>query len=232
MTVRARALGPVVALVLAVTAAGCSDAATVPADTAPPADSAPYLPATTVPAAQPGAVLVERRRYTFPVAGDTSFAATHHDYPATDIFADCGTPVVAPASGTIAGVSRSDRWASGADDPAVRGGRSWTLLGDDGARYYGSHLRRIEPGIAAGVWVRAGQRLGEVGASGNAAGTGCHLHFGISPVCGRDADWWVRRGAVPTYPYLRAWQRGRDRSPVAETDRWQRVNGCRPAPPD
>lgn len=75
-------------------------------------------------------------------------------------------------------------WDSDSDDPALRGGLSVTLVGDDGVRYYASHLRAINPGIEAGTRVEAGQPFGEVGDTGNAAGTGCHAHFGISPPCG------------------------------------------------
>lgn len=213
------------ALLAAGLVVGCSGERMLPADSEPP---------VTAPSLQPtaeGQVLAEDRDYTFPIDGDTSYGAAHHDYPATDIFADCGTPVVAPVSGTMAGVRRTDRYAAGADDPALRGGRSWTLLGDDGVRYYGSHLADIDSSVAAGTWVRSGQRIGRVGESGNAAGTGCHLHFGISPVCDRDGDWWVRRGVVAPYPYLQAWEAGRDRTPLDEIDRWERTNGCPSEPP-
>lgn len=212
--------------------AGCSEERMLPADTDLPV-TAPSLQPTAA-----GQVLAEDRDYTFPVEGDTSYGATHHDYPATDIFADCGTPVVAPVSGTVVGVRRTDRYAAGEDDPGLRGGRSWTLLGDDGVRYYGSHLAAIAPTVAAGTWVMSGQRIGRVGDSGNAAGTGCHLHFGISPACGLvggsetrpNTDWWTRRGVIATYPYLQAWQAQRKLSPAKETGSWERRSGCPPDP--
>lgn len=222
------AVGACAALLVAGLGAACSGERMLPADTRPPAPTPSLQPTARAP------VLAENRDYRFPVDGDTSYGATHHDYPATDIFADCGTAVVAPVSGTVVGVRRTDRYTSGVDDPALRGGRSWTLVGDDGVRYYGSHLAAVEPSIGSGTWVRAGQRLGRVGQSGNAAGVGCHLHFGVSPVCAGDgdpdSDWWIRRGVIPTYPYLQAWADGRDRSPAGEAATWQQRNGCPPAP--
>ena len=55
------------------------------------------------------------------------------------------------------------------------------MLGDDGVRYYLAHLQAIDDAIEPGVEVTAGQRLGEIGRSGDASA--CHLHFGISPPC-------------------------------------------------
>lgn len=105
-----------------------------------------------------------------------------------------------------------------------------SLLGDDGVRYYGSHLRRVADGIDVGVRVRAGQRLGEVGRTGNANNV-CHLHFGISPPCtGRDG-WWIRRGVVWPAPYLNSWRRKGNKEPSAEVAAWHRRHGCPKAPP-
>jgi len=60
--------------------------------------------------------------------------------------------------------------------------------------------------------VVAGQRLGLTGKSGDARFTDAHLHFGISHPTTPE-DWEVRRGEVPPYDYLRAWQRGEDAIP-------------------
>lgn len=61
-----------------------------------------------------------------------------------------------------------------------RGGLSISVIGSGGVRYYGLHLSKIETGIASGVAVVAGQKLGEIGSSGSARGTAPHLNFGIS----------------------------------------------------
>ncbi|NTW02953.1 MAG: M23 family metallopeptidase, partial [Oscillochloris sp.] len=99
------------------------------------------------------------------------------------------------------------------DDAAVRGGISVALIGDDGVRYYGSHLSAVADGIDPGVRVAAGQLLGLTGNSGNARSTPPHLHFGISHPTTPD-DWKVRRGEISPYPYLRAWQRGEQVTPA------------------
>src|SRR3712207_6591668 len=55
------------------------------------------------------------------------------------------------------------------------------MIGDadpKGLHYYMAHLRD-QPLVKAGDHVSAGQLLGYVGDSGNAAGKGAHLHIGI-----------------------------------------------------
>jgi peptidoglycan LD-endopeptidase LytH len=167
-----------------------------------------------------------RRDYRFPVRGRTSYGRAHHDYPATDVFAPCRTRVVAPVGGVVLEVSRRDRYRPGPDRPALRGGRFWSLRGHDGVRYYGSHMRALAPRTRPGNRVRAGALLGRVGQSGNARGTGCHVHFGLSPVCARTGDWWVRRGVVRPFRFLRSWQRGHDLSPARAVRRWRAAHGC------
>jgi murein DD-endopeptidase MepM/ murein hydrolase activator NlpD len=170
--------------------------------------------------------------YRFPVAGKVTYGRSHHDYPATDIFARCGSAFVAAADGTIESVSSTDRWRAGTNRGPDRGGLSVSVLGRDGVRYYGSHLRAVRSGVKVGVAVRAGAELGEVGQTGSAEGTGCHLHFGISPACPalHGADWWNRRGAIPPAPFLDAWRRGGSPSPVGTVAAWQRAHGCPTAP--
>jgi murein DD-endopeptidase MepM/ murein hydrolase activator NlpD len=190
------------------------------------------------PSAVPSAVAPDpsaaasARGYTFPVrpAADASFGATHHDYPATDVFAPCGDAFVAPTSGMIVEVSTVDRWDPGHDRGATRGGLSITLGGADGVRYYGSHLRRIAPGLRPGTRVRTGTPLGVVGRTGNARFTSCHVHFGISPACRLPGEWWIRRGVVSPWPYLTSWRSGGQRSPVTEVGAWRRAHGCPRAP--
>ncbi len=182
------------------------------------------VPGVTSPSSADG---VDRE---FPVAGPTSYGSAHHDYPATDVFAACGTPVVAPVDGVVLELSRRDRWRRSTDRGAQRGGKSFSIRGDDGARYYGSHLRVVRRSLHRGDRVRAGRRIGRVGASGSAAGTGCHLHVGLSPVCARRGDWWVRRGVVAPYRFLRSWERDVDRSPRRAVRGWQRDHGCPQAP--
>jgi murein DD-endopeptidase MepM/ murein hydrolase activator NlpD len=152
--------------------------------------------------------------YVFPVAGcEVNYARAHHDYPATDILAKKGCAFVAPIDGVIDEVNRVDTWSGKVNAGITRGGLSVSLIGVDGVRYYGSHLRSIYKTIQPGLVVKAGQRLGSVGATGSARGTSPHLHFGISWPTPADT-WWVRRGAVLPWKYLDAWKAGKDLSPA------------------
>lgn len=174
--------------------------------------------AATVAAANPaGAAGAAARTYTFPIRGcAASYAHTHHDYPATDVFADYGCRFVAPIAGHVSEVSRVDHWSPGTNRGADRGGLSVSIVGADGVRYYGSHLARIAAGIKPGVKVLRGRTLGFVGHSGDASAT--HLHFGISWST-PPGKWWIRRGEVWPWRYLDAWRAGRvHRSPVTAVD--------------
>ena len=153
--------------------------------------------------------------HVFPLqpASVCDYSDGHHDYPANDIFCPIGTEVVAVTDGVVDFVSRTDEWDPAVDDPALRGGLSVAIVGDDGVRYYGSHLSAVDPGVRVGDRVVAGQRLGLSGDSGNAAGIDPHLHFGISRPTTPE-DWMVRRGEVNPYPYLQAWERGEDVTPT------------------
>lgn len=185
---------------------------------ATPEKTAGRKPAVTAPAGL---------RYVFPVqASNVAFHPTHSKYPATDIFADCGEPAVATTSGVVLEVSRRDEYVKGAPDGPLNGGLSVSILGDDGVRYYGSHLSKVQAGIKAGVRVTAGQPVGKVGRTGNANNV-CHLHYGISPACAGTGDWKVRRGVVWPAPFLRSWRNGGGKSPVAVVGKWKKSHGCR-----
>lgn len=134
---------------------------------------------------------------------------------------------VAVVNGRVDEVSRIDRWNIRTDRGADRGGLFVSVIGDDGARYYGSHLRSVATGIVPGRRVRRGDRLGTVGNTGSARGIQPHLHFGISwPT--RPGVWWVRRGMVQPAPYLDAWRAGRHTSPATAV---RRAHGSRDVPP-
>jgi murein DD-endopeptidase MepM/ murein hydrolase activator NlpD len=129
------------------------------------------------------------------------------------MFTARGCAFVAPVDGRVDEVSRRDLWDPASDRGADRGGRSVSVVGIDGVRYYGSHLEAVAPGIVPGVRVRAGQPLGRIGNSGSARVTAVHLHFAISwPT--RPGIWWVRRGMIQPAPYLDSWRAGGDLSPV------------------
>jgi len=130
-------------------------------------------------------------RFSFPVqSASAHYARTHHDYPAADIFAPCGTSVVAPVNSMVEETKTVDRWRRATDNPNERSGLLVALVDPRGVRYYGSHLAtvRVRPGQA----VSRGAKVGTVGETGNAAGTGCHLHFGLSRSC--RTGWQIRAG--------------------------------------
>jgi peptidoglycan LD-endopeptidase LytH len=180
-------------------------ATAIPAATATPARSRTPQPATQEATAF---------HYVFPVRseGKINYGRYHHDYPAVDIFCPVGSEFVAVTGGVVDFVSREDTWTPAINDGATRGGLSVAIIGDDGVRYYGSHLSQVADGISPGVRVEAGQLLGRTGKSGDARYTDAHLHFGISHPTVPE-DWEIRRGEVPPYNYLRAWQRGEDVTP-------------------
>ena len=154
--------------------------------------------------------------YVFPVADcKVNYARAHHDYPATDILAKQGCKFVSPVEGVVDEVNRTDVWSGKTNLGPERGGLSVSIIGTDGVRYYGSHLRTIVKSIEPGVAVKAGQIIGTIGSTGSARGTSPHLHFGISwPTPTQANVWWVRRGAVLPWKYLDAWNAGKDLSPV------------------
>ena len=78
-----------------------------------------------------------------------------------DIFAPRDTVIRAPVGGTITHVQGS------------RAGLQFTLRGDDGYTYIGTHLDAYGPSGR----VEKGEPIGTVGTSGNARGTSPHLHF-------------------------------------------------------
>ena len=118
-----------------------------------------------------------------PVAGGSFF--NDYGFPrsggrfheGTDVFATRGTAVVAPVSGRVEFTIGSI------------GGMQFTLYGDDGATYIGSHM----DSFGASGSVAAGTTIGTVGDSGNAKGSRPHVHFEIHPDDG---------AAINPYPYL------------------------------
>jgi murein DD-endopeptidase MepM/ murein hydrolase activator NlpD len=198
-------------------AADAATIATRPATTAATTTVAPTttttpVTTTTRPTTTP---------YVLPVPADVkiSYAHVHGGYPATDIFASsgCGTPLLSPVDGRVLQVRRVDNWTKQENNPALRGGLSVAILGDDGVRYYLAHLQEIDDAIQPGADVTAGQRLGEMGETGDAGA--CHVHFGISLPC-PGLEWSVRRGVVWPWPYLDSWRGGGQSSPQEEIATW------------
>jgi LysM repeat protein len=82
-----------------------------------------------------------------------------------DLFAPRGTPVRAPAAGTVSYLTGSI------------GGHQFRLVAGDGTVYLGSHMDAF--GTAGPV--APGDVIGYVGSTGNAAGGPTHLHFEVHP---------------------------------------------------
>jgi murein DD-endopeptidase MepM/ murein hydrolase activator NlpD len=166
--------------------------------------------------------------YTFPIQGcKYTYAHSHHNYPATDIITHIGCAFVAPTSGVIDEVNRVDRFKWKTDLGADRGGLSVSIIGDDGVRYYGSHLSFIPETVTSGVRVNVGDLIAKTGDSGDAKGTTPHLHFGISWPTTKGI-WWVRRGELYPWPYLDAWKAGKDSNPFSSVKALEKKIGTVP----
>ena len=209
------------AVAVCVVLAGCStgSGATEPTvvTTEPSVTSTEIVsPSTTVPVTTQAASTTTMPRpllYVYPFTGTkTSYGRRHHDYPATDVFG-CGAGVVAPIGGTIEQTRIVDPWVQKTDDPATRGGKYVSMLGDDGVRYYFAHLESVA--VRPGDVVDGGAALGVMGQTGNARKSVCHTHFGISWPCD-GIEWQVRRGEVWPWKFLDAWRDGEQLSPVDE----------------
>ena len=154
--------------------------------------------------------------YAFPIVGCTyTYARYHHDYPANDILAKKGCKFVAVTGGVVDEVRKVDTYNYKKPTGDTKGGIFVSIVGDDGVRYYGSHLQKVADGIDVGVRVEVGTLLGYTGDSGDARGTAPHVHFGISWPTANNI-WWVRRGEVAPWRYLDQWKIGKDKSPINE----------------
>lgn len=100
-----------------------------------------------------------------------------------DIMAPRGTPIRSTTEGVI-------------ESKGMRGlgGLVVTVLGPGGYRHYYAHLEDVAA-QAIGEWVHAGEIIGYVGNSGNAAVSSPHLHYGLYTPGGRP---------INPYPFLRS----------------------------
>lgn len=112
------------------------------------------------------------RKYVFPVRGypKDRVIQTHWgtgERGGTDLFGARGTTILSVSNGTVirSGYNRT-------------GGNSVLIRDEDGRFYYYAHLDKL-PVVRKGQKVTAGQKIGVMGDSGNAKGTGTHLHIGI-----------------------------------------------------
>jgi murein DD-endopeptidase MepM/ murein hydrolase activator NlpD len=109
--------------------------------------------------------------HVFPIRGKHTYGdgigapRQGHSHQGQDVFAECGAPLRAARGGKV---QFSGYQGSGAGHYLVIDGKQ------TGRDYVYMHLHDSSP-LGRGERVRTGQRIGAVGASGNAAG--CHLHF-------------------------------------------------------
>lgn len=135
-------------------------------------------------AAEPGAGV-------FPVGGAHEYGTGTNRFgggrghKGQDVFATCGTPVVAAVSGKVT----TAKWQDAAGNFAV-------ITADDGTSQAYMHMRRPAL-VKQGARVVAGQQVGEVGETGRA--TGCHLHFEFWTAPG----WYKGGEPVDPLPFLR-----------------------------
>jgi murein DD-endopeptidase MepM/ murein hydrolase activator NlpD len=155
--------------------------------------------------------------YVFPVYGPSSFGDTYGafrgDVPGNwhhgdDIFAPLGAPILACADAIVFSVGWNE----------IGGNRLW-LRDQAGNEFYYAHLSAFSPLAKNGRHVKAGDVLGFVGNTGDAAGTPTHLHFEVHP---ESLIWMGYDGAVDPTAYLTAWKHLQD-------VRFQNVAGWVPA---
>lgn len=111
-----------------------------------------------------------------------------HRHEGQDVFARCGTPLVA-ARGGVVKLNRYERSAG-----------NYVVIDGDGTDidYVYMHLREPSP-AAKGTRVLTGQSIGHVGDTGDA--NGCHLHFEIWTGPG----WYTGGAPVDPLPFLKLW---------------------------
>jgi murein DD-endopeptidase MepM/ murein hydrolase activator NlpD len=114
----------------------------------------------------------------FPVGGEATYShdwwfprhvPSFHLHEGTDIFAAEGTPVRAPADGTLKLVD------------STIGGLAAYVYEANGSYHYLAHLSGFVPGQVDGQQVKLGETVGYVGHTGNAVGTPDHLHYEYHP---------------------------------------------------
>jgi murein DD-endopeptidase MepM/ murein hydrolase activator NlpD len=122
--------------------------------------------------------------------GEAAFGASRdgHTHQGHDVFAKCGTPLVAARGGIV----KLNRFQSAAGNYLVIDGEGTDI------DYVYMHLQAPSP-IPKGARVFTGQAIGNVGDTGDARG--CHLHFEVWTGPG-----WSTGGApVDPLPFLKAW---------------------------
>jgi murein DD-endopeptidase MepM/ murein hydrolase activator NlpD len=113
------------------------------------------------------------KSHVFPVRGAHDFGGAGarfgtgragHSHQGHDVFAKCGTPLVAARGGKVQ------------FEESHPAGGHYVVIDGDGTGVDYAYMHLVEPSpFDVGDTVKTGQRIGSVGDSGNAHG--CHLHF-------------------------------------------------------
>lgn len=132
--------------------------------------------------------------HIFPIRGrhdlgpsDTNDFGGGRNHKGQDMFASCGTPIVAARGGRV----KRAGFEGAMGNYAV-------IERADGQSYVYMHMRSA-PLVEAGQRVYTGQSVGEVGETGRASG--CHLHFELWTAPG----WYAGGRAIDPLPELRRW---------------------------
>ncbi len=148
-----------------------------------------------------GTLLLERPftflRHRFPVRGKHSYGEHAATFGASrggrahqghDVFARCGTPLVAARGGIVKFAGRQSRAGN------------YIVIDADGTGQDHAYMHlREKVRFEKGDRVYTGQRIGSVGDTGVASG--CHLHFEIW----RSPGWYTGGRPIDPYPALRRW---------------------------
>lgn len=164
---------------------------------APPAPSAAPLPvgANNRPSGDGSpATAADPAVIRCPVDGPTRFTDTFgaprsggRSHEGTDMMAARGLPVVTLADAVVVRVNTTDTGL---------GGLTVSYVTADGARWYNAHLSALAPAAVVGAHLPSGTVIGYVGDTGDAHGTGTHLHIEFHPHGGAAVDAYVTLAAA------------------------------------
>jgi murein DD-endopeptidase MepM/ murein hydrolase activator NlpD len=156
--------------------------------------------------------------YVFPVGGGpgvVSVGHTHHDYPAADIAAPEGTQEYALHDGTV-----QEAWPEGDGSCGI----GFRISTTDGLTWTYCHMAVLDPGVAPGAQLVAGQPVGLVGQTGHA--TGPHLHLQLDPATAYpQEEQWFQSFAGTAFTWSDSVQENAANGPVFDV-----VGGSAPAP--
>jgi len=137
---------------------------------------------------------VEQQEHVFPIRGPHDLGRSEANmfgggrgHDGQDMFADCGTPVIAAAAGRV--VRAAYEGAAG----------NYLVIHDTHSGQDAVYMHLLHtPRFASGEGVVLGQRIASVGRTGDA--DGCHLHFELWTAPG-----WFKGHAYDPLPMLRRW---------------------------